>query len=149
MCNRHGVFSQTPHDHLKGTGCPRCKHTISKSELEFLNYYEIPNDKDHRQLKIRFQVGTKTKYCKPDGYDDKTNTIYEFLGDYWHGNLSKYAPDKIHPIREITYSQLYEETICRFDLLKSLGYNIKYIWETDWKNFKKGIDKEPKISNYI
>ena len=25
-----------------------------------------------------------------DGYDSKTNTIYEFNGDFWHGNPNIY-----------------------------------------------------------
>lgn len=31
------------------------------------------------------------------------------------------------------------------DKLKRNGYNVKYIWELDWKQFKKGTDKVPKI----
>ena len=29
--------------------------------------------------------------------------------------------------------------------LKHFGYNIKYIWENDWKKFERGIDINPKI----
>lgn len=29
--------------------------------------------------------------------------------------------------------------------MKSYGYIVKYIWETDWNNFKRGIDRKPAI----
>jgi hypothetical protein len=45
---------------------------------------------------------------------------------------------------------LIDESIDRFKKLKSLGYSIKYIWESDWKNFKKGIEMRFKrVSNLI
>ena len=41
------------------------------------------------------------------------------------------------------------ETFEKFKKFKSLGYDVKYIWETDWKKFNDGIDKIPNILNYI
>ena len=46
-----------------------------------------------------------------------------------------------------TFGELYNNTFKRFDKLKLLGYNIKYIWENDWNKFKAGLDKTPKIQN--
>ena len=71
-----------------------------------------------------------------DGYDPKTNTIYEFLGDYWHGNPERFNPNDIHHFCKKTYGQLYENTFSTMKKVKSLGYNVKYIWETDWLKFK-------------
>ena len=35
ICSEHGEFWQTPHNHLKGQGCPKCKNKkISKSETK-------------------------------------------------------------------------------------------------------------------
>ena len=28
ICKKHGEFSQTPHNHLDGSGCPRCKRSV-------------------------------------------------------------------------------------------------------------------------
>lgn len=140
ICKIHGSFWQKPENHLSGCGCKKCISIISKPEIEFLNHCSIPDNKEHRQ----FKIGRKSV----DGYDSETNTIYEFLGDYWHGNPIKYKSTGIHPIVKITYGELYNKTFDKFKTLNSLGYNIKYIWEIDWKNYKKGIDKEPKIINY-
>ena len=139
ICPKHGKFFQRPNHHLCGSGCPKCSNSISKAEIEFLDYLNIPNTKENRQLKIKkFNV---------DGYDPKTNTIYEFLGDYWHGNLhnKRFNPKSIHPIYKITFQKLYEKTIKKLNRLKSLGYNVKYIWENDWKKFKNNINEIPKI----
>lgn len=31
-CRVHGLFSQKPHDHLKGTGCPKCQDTTKTTK---------------------------------------------------------------------------------------------------------------------
>ena len=135
-CYKHGVFLQTPLEHLTGAGCPKCSHVISKPETEFLDYLNI-KQRNHRLSKwIQKPV---------DGYDVNTNTVYEFLGDYWHGNPIKYKSTDIHPRKKKSYGEIYVDTFKVIEKVKLLGYNVKYIWETDWNNFKKGIDSTPKI----
>jgi len=134
-CNN--LFFPSAGNHRRGTGCPKCFDIISKDELEFLRHFNIPDTRNNRQ-----------KYIKPfkvDGYDDKTNTIYEFLGDYWHGNPSKYNSKYINQRCKKTANELYNSTFVRLNKLKGMGYNLKYIWEHDWKNFQLGVDKEPRI----
>jgi len=138
ICKKHGPFLQRPTEHLSLRGCPKCNYRISKPETEFLNYLEIPNTKENRQVKI----GKK----KVDGFKD--GVIYEFLGDYWHGNPQKYNFYDLHPVCKKTYGQLYEETKTKFKKLRFLGYNVKYIWESDWKKFKLGKTNNPIIKRF-
>lgn len=139
ICKKHGEFWQVPSSHWYGFGCAKCAcYRISKPELKFLDYIKINNT--NRQVKILRK--------KVDGYDPQTNTIYEFLGDYWHGNPVKFNLNDVHPRIKKTFGQLYKETIDKFQKLKSNGYSIKYIWESDWNNFEKGIDNLPKIMEY-
>ena len=79
------------------------------------------------------------------GLDKLTNTVYEFLGDYWHGNPSVFNSSKINKDCKKTFGELYEMTFKRLNKVKSLGYNVKYIWEKDWSKFNKGVDKTPNI----
>ena len=142
VCKQHGGFYQSPNSHIDGSsGCPRCNKIISSSEIDFLNHFEIPNTKNNRR-----------KYIKPykvDGYDEKTNTIYEFLGDYWHGNPLKYNSFDINKSCKKTFGELYNATIDRFEYLKKLGFHILYIWETDWRLFKREcISGVPKIQTF-
>ena len=131
ICNKHGPFYQRPDCHLKGQGCPKCNFEIlltnweSKQQINFLNYLKI---KEKNICINNFNV---------DGYDSKTNTIYEFLGDYWHGNPKKYNPEKINKSNDKSFKELYDLTFQRFNKLKKLGYKIKYIWEMDWKRWNK------------
>lgn len=138
ICNK--IFNRRPFNYRNGAKCPYCIRRISILESDFMDYCKIPNDKEHRQLRI--------KQYAMDGYDNKTNTIYEYLGDYWHGNPIKFKSFDLNKIAKLTFKELYDKTFKRLDLFKSLGYNIKYIWENDWKRFKDGFDKEPKIINY-
>lgn len=65
-----------------------------------------------------------------DGYDPKTNTIYEFYGDFWHGNLEKFAAEETNPITKTSFQDLYDKTMERQNLILDLGYNVVYTWES-------------------
>jgi hypothetical protein len=58
--------------------------------------------------------------------------VYEFLGDYWHGNPKIYNKNDINTRVNKTFGQLYKETFTRFKKLRKLGYKIVYIWEKDF-----------------
>ena len=126
ICNKHKhEFLQKPNNHLQGNGCPKCKGTISKQETLFLDILNI---------------NTRNFYISPyrvDGYDQTKNTIYEFLGDYWHGNPEKFKPEDINLTCKKSYKTLYDETFEKFECLNKNGYKIKYIWEKDWTIWKK------------
>jgi hypothetical protein len=136
VCKKHGKFYQSPKKHLQGNGCEKCGYHISIMETEFLDYLGIKT----RGNRIR-----EWKNKPVDGYDDETNTIYEFLGDYWHGNPNVYDAEKEHPVVRMTYGDLYKKTFKNLDKLVSMGYNVKYIWESDWKNYKLGRNETPNI----
>ena len=68
-----------------------------------------------------------------DGYDPKSNTVYEFLGDFWHGNLNKYVPEEVHPMCGVTFEELFIKTTRRLDEIRTKGYQVAFIWESDWK----------------
>lgn len=134
ICPVHGIFKTTMYYHVnKKHGCPKCSKKISLSENEWLKLMKIPNNKKHRQVKIKIN---NTIY-KADGYDHKTKTIYEFYGDYYHGNPKIYDPLKINGICHKTFGELYQKTIDREKIIKSAGYNLISIWESDFKNVKK------------
>jgi len=66
--------------------------------------------------------------------DPETNTVYEFLGDYWHGNPEVYDPDEYNKSCSKTFGLLFDETNKRLEHIKSLGYNIITKWENDYEN---------------
>ena len=75
---------------------------------------------------------------KADGFCKETNTIYEFHGDYWHGNPNIYEPnDKTYFGK--TFGELYETTLKREQLIKDMGFNLITMWESDWIKLNKCI----------
>jgi G:T-mismatch repair DNA endonuclease (very short patch repair protein) len=124
---------QTPNAHITAkAGCPNCSHTISKSEIAWLNSLNIP--KKYRQ----YILTINGEDFKLDGYDPITNTVYEFYGDYWHGNPFKYKAYDIHPVNNKYYGELLFKTFKKEQILKKAGYNVVYIWESDFNKQNKG-----------
>lgn len=138
ICKKHGKFYQTANSHMNGKGCCKCTGSISKPEIEFLDLLKIPSK--NRQSRIgRFRV---------DGLVPRKNTIYEFLGDWWHGNPKIFKREEIHPSIQVKYGELFDKTFKRFDKLVQMGYSIRYIWENDWKQWKSGKTKKLLIETY-
>ena len=65
---------------------------------------------------------------------EEANTIYEFYGDFWHGNPLIYNATEIHPMNKKFYGELYNETIERENILRKEGYNFITIWESEYYN---------------
>ena len=136
ICKKHGEFLQKPNHHLSNHGCPTCSNNISNSENEFLKFINIKNK----------NIRLKNWKDKPvDGYDPETNTVYEFLGDYWHGNPERFNGHDINKRTKKSFEELYQNTLLMLNKLKSLGFNVKYIWENDWTKFKMGTNQTLKI----
>ena len=139
ICKNHGIFNILPYLHIKGKDCPRCTNQFSKVSLEWLKYMEI---KYSVQIQHANNLGEfiipDTRY-KADGYSKDINTIFEFYGDFWHGNIQLYEYKKIHPRCLITFGELYEKTQERAILIKKKGFNLIEIWENDWKKFINSI----------
>jgi hypothetical protein len=141
ICKKHGEFIQNPTNHLKGIECLNCVkgNQYSKLSLFYLNFisklYGI--NIQHSENIGEFLIPT-TNY-KADGYCKETNTIYEFNGDYWHGNPKIYKHDKYNKTINCKFSDLYNKTIKKEQKIKDLGYNLVIMWEYDWIKLNKCI----------
>lgn len=137
ICSIHGPFDIKPAKHLgRGDGCPDCGGSISKGETKWLDSLNLPNIIRNKQIIIN------GKQIRPDAFDPTTNTLYEFNGDYWHGNPMYYDQNKLHPKVPKTFGELYQATLNREKLIKDAGYNLVSIWESDFLGPpKKPINK--------
>jgi thymidylate kinase len=141
ICKKHGVFNQIAGGHYQlGQGCPKCSNIgYSKPQILWLNflskYYNI--NIQHAENDGEYLI-PETKY-RADGFCKENNTIYEFNGDFWHGNPNIYKDDDINTITKCTYKELYEKTLKKEERLKNLGYNLVIIWEYDWKKINRCI----------
>lgn len=84
-------------------------------------------------LNIKASLKINNNRIKPDAFDPKTNTIYEFYGDFWHGNPNIYKLDDINVANKKTFGELYLATLDREKLIKEAGYNLVSMWESDFK----------------
>lgn len=134
ICPYHGEFEQTPTSHIDSkSGCPSCFNRTSFSEREWLDYCDVPDNKDCRQVKII----ASGKNFTVDGFVKETNTVYEYYGDIWHGNPLKYNKEDINPASKISYGVLYDKTVERENLIKQAGYKLITIWGSEWMTFKQ------------
>ena len=113
---------------MRGRGCPSCSKTYKQNK--WLDSVGIPNDPKHREVSVR--VPNRTRPIRVDGYDPKTNTVYEFNGDSWHGNPALFEPTDINHQNGKTYGELYIKTLAREKILKEAGYSIISIWESEF-----------------
>ncbi len=133
-CRKHGDFEQRAQKHLSGHGCPKCGIGYSLPAISWLNWVSEQNP----YIKIQHAVNggefriPGTAY-HADGYDEDNNTIYEFFGDYWHGNLEMFDGDKYHSQAKMSFKELYQKTMNRVKEIENLGYEVVYIWESDWE----------------
>jgi hypothetical protein len=59
--------------------------------------------------------------------------VYEFWGDFWHGNPKYYKADDINPKNKISFGVLYESTVTKRNLILGAGYELKEIWLSEWE----------------
>jgi hypothetical protein len=124
VCPYHGNFWQRAVYHLQGCDCPKCAlNGISEGETIWLNGLDIKE----RQVTLVID----NKKIKVDGYDRDNNTIYEYYGNYWHGNPQVFEPEDMNKSVGLTFGELYQKTLDRERLIKKAGFNLIIKWETD------------------
>ena len=82
-------------------------------------------------------VDSRSGRTKVDGWVPATRTVLEFHGDYYHGNPTKHAPEEWNHTTKCTFGALHEATVRRMQNLSELGYNVLYVWEGDFMQWKK------------
>lgn len=75
-----------------------------------------------------------------DGFDPRTLTCFEYLGDRWHGGHKVFPNNRNMPIKQLgkTPNELYNGTIERFKVLKNHSFKIFFVWESDYKKGQMG-----------
>ena len=139
ICKKHGKFHILPCLHKIGKECQKCSNQHSSISMDWLLFMEnrYLTEIQHAKNLGEFVI-PGTRY-RADGYIKSSNTIFEFHGDFWHGNPELYNETEINPKIGITYGELYNKTKDKSKLIVELGYNLIEIWENDWKKFITSI----------
>ena len=114
---------------------------FSKSSIEWLQFISFQTNSNIQhainggeKVIVDDQLGKKYSV---DGFCEETNTVFEFYGCVYHGCPSCFDGRNDHPFhsqREMTSA--YNDTIRREQRLRDLGYELKTIWEHDYRQLK-------------
>ncbi len=119
---KYGVeyITQSEHFYKKSyeTKIKNNTFTSSRVEIEWLDFLKIPEYRRHRFLRSTLKQHYVVDACS---FTDKT--VFEFLGDYWHG----------HPENKNSEFRRFKETEEKFFDLSNQGFQIIYCWEKDWR----------------
>lgn len=125
---RRDLYART----VAGSGCPICHPAkgCSKAQIDWIRQIEM-----EQKIQIRCAMSPEGEFKIPevgkvDGYCKETNTVYEYHGDYWHGNPNVFEQEAMNTTVHKTFGTLYEKTIQRDQKIRSLGFNLVVKWET-------------------
>ena len=90
LCKKHGEFKQTPHNHLKFAGCPKCKK--SKGE-KIISWFLDKNNIEYEEQKT-FENCKNKSFLPFDFYLKKQNICIEFQG-IQHYEVNNYMGGEI------------------------------------------------------
>ena len=96
---------------------------VSKMSIMWLNY--VSKDKNIQQAlnggEKELTIGDKT--YKVDGFCEKTNTVYEFYGCFWHGCTSCYKSNIVNSKNQKDMGTLNDQTIEKRETIKKQATN--------------------------
>lgn len=124
-----------------GSECPKCgTNGYSKIQIEWLNYLQTKEN----IFIIHAENGSEhyiPDVGKVDGYCKENNTVYEFHGDFYHGNPMRFNHEDMNNMLSKTYGELFNKTLKRDELIISKGYKLISMWEYDFLKLRKEINK--------
>lgn len=87
------------------------------------------------EASLVIKIDDKPRVVRPDYL--LGNKIIEFYGDLWHANPKKYAPNDVvilpYGLDEIIAKDIQKRDEARKESLKKSGYQVKVVWENDYK----------------
>ncbi len=123
----------------------------SYGQLEWLDYIKVSTPDIHHVCSNEngeFKIPNSSYYA--DGYSESQNCVYEYHGDFWHGNPEIYNQEDINPISKKSYGELYDKTTKKKNFCEESGFKYKFIWESKWLRGKHAITTIQKIyKNYF
>jgi len=125
LCPNKHIYVVSVNNFKRGYRCIKCKPgRVSKISQKWLNLMKVPD------LNREQYVNIDNHKMFVDGINKKTATVYEFLGDFWHGHPTKIGENQV--VKK-SFKSLYITTILRLSLLLK-KYNLVCVWEYEFKN---------------
>ena len=123
---------------------------FSKMSIMWLNYVSTTKGLNiqHALNGGEKKLTIDDKTYKVDGFCEKTNTVSEFYGCFWHGCPNCYKPNIINSKNQRDMGTLNDLTIEKRETIKSAGYNHVSTYECqlnknkEFQKFAKDFDQE-------
>lgn len=88
ICSKHGVFEQTPNNHLNGKGCPFCSSRIPKLSLI---HKTNPKNIKHIKLYLINLFNSEENFCKIGLTSLELDERFKYIPKAYNCNLIKYV----------------------------------------------------------
>lgn len=118
ICLKHGIFEQTPHNHLKFSGCPKC----NKSKGEKIISWFLDKKNIYYEEQKKFKECKNKKQLPFDFYLPYYNTCIEFQG-IQHYNENKHMSGSIG-LKKRQINDNIKKNFCKKNNIKFI--EIKY-----------------------
>ena len=127
------------------------------SKFGFQSYQWLSNVayKENTFLQTRFNMAEKrvSKYSLPvDGYSEEQNTVYQFLGCFFHScdrcNTNQNADSSLeetHLLKNISHEDIQKETADNRKNLEEEEFHLVEMRECEWLK----IRKQPEVSHFL
>ena len=89
----------------------------------WLNYVSNGMNIKHAVTGGEKKLCINNKTYRVDGFCEKTNTVYEFYGCFWHGCTNCYKQNIVNSKNQKDMGTLNDETIEKRETIKNAGYN--------------------------
>ena len=106
---------------------------FSKSSIEWLEYIMKTQGIHIRHAANSVHGEKRIENFSVDGFCEETNTVYEFLGCYYHGHCKYYDAKK------------WKDTRLRIETIKQLGYKMETITECQFKQCNIDINVDTTV----
>lgn len=113
ICKRHGIFEQTPDQHLRGQGCPKCK----SSKLEAILMSEFSKNSIRYDYQVYIDDSDKRTL---DFYLTDYNVYVECQGEQHFMDVD------FNGKHLLNHSSQLENDIDKYERVKSIGSDIIY-----------------------
>jgi hypothetical protein len=117
------------------------KKNYSQGQIQWLKYMCVSTPDIRHILNHddgEYKIPGSRYYA--DGYSDEELCIFEYHGDYWHGNPKFHNQEKRFSTRT-TFGELYEKALKKQRFCEESGYNFVFIWESEWIRAKLAVIK--------
>ena len=109
------------------------RKSYSRGQIEWLEYLMVSTPDIRHALHEEGEMKIPNSRYSADGYSEVKNCIYEYHGDFWHGNPAIYPSLEINPVSKVTYGELYEKTLEKQKFCEEeSGYSYYFVWESSW-----------------